>query len=378
MENNQEHKNPLKRLWANDTFRMIFIAAGIMLCFFAFGIMQEKVMRGCFGGELKEGKCIDGEKYKYELTLVLVLCAWYAIFAKFLMLVNNRFGCLESPQKDKTHIGWYAAAAFCYISAMVCGNMALRWITYPTQVIAKSSKPIPVMILGVILAHKRYTIQKYIFVLLIVVGVILFIYKEGKAKDDQENQIEGLLLVGMSLLADGVLGAIEDRMRAATKPTALNFMFAINMFSAIILFVGVIATTEIVDFYHFAVRHPDVLVKIGSAAVVGSLGQIFIFMMISDFGPLPCSIVTTTRKFFTVLISVFFMGNPLIPRQWVATVIVFGALFADALFGKKHLCGPKPESHHAVQVPTEEPDIEKNGKLQLEDVELQKLKKETA
>ena len=60
--------------------------------------------------------------------------------------------------------------------------MALRWITYPTQVIAKSSKPIPVMLIGVLLANKRYRLQKYFFVLMIVVGVIMFIYKEGKAK----------------------------------------------------------------------------------------------------------------------------------------------------------------------------------------------------
>ena len=60
--------------------------------------------------------------------------------------------------------------------------MALRWIIYPTQVIAKSSKPIPVMLVGVLLANKRYRVQKYFFVLMIVIGVIMFIYKEGKAK----------------------------------------------------------------------------------------------------------------------------------------------------------------------------------------------------
>lgn len=53
----------VKRMWANDMFRMLFIAAGIMVCFLLFGIMQEKIMRGCFGGELDEnGKCIGGGK----------------------------------------------------------------------------------------------------------------------------------------------------------------------------------------------------------------------------------------------------------------------------------------------------------------------------
>jgi len=252
-------------------------------------------------------------------------------------------------------------------------------------------------------------------VILIVVGVILFVYKDKNEKNGSSKDIAdalnatvttlspitttitttiteaittmkptaddahlgylGLALVSMSLLADGVLGAVEDRMRAATKPAALNFMFSINMFSAIILFFGSIATFDIVNFYNFATEYPDVLYKIGLAALVGSLGQIFIFMMISDFGPLPCSIVTTTRKLFTVIISVLFMGNEITLRQILATAVVFGALFADSLIGKKHLCGPRIEGE-AKPVPVEDPDLEKNGKLQLENgstVEMEKL-----
>jgi hypothetical protein len=62
------------------------------------------------------------------------------------MIINKSIKIFEATDKDQTKMGWYAAAAFCYISAMVCANMSLRWITYPTQVIAKSSKPIPVMV----------------------------------------------------------------------------------------------------------------------------------------------------------------------------------------------------------------------------------------
>ncbi|CRL04981.1 CLUMA_CG018169, isoform A [Clunio marinus] len=357
----------LAKIFANETFRMLFIAAGIMVCFLYYGVMQEKIMRGCYGGEVREGgKCEGGEKYEYEFMLVGCLSLSYAIVARLLLL------CKSSEEKDKTHQGWYAASAFTYLAAMVCGNMALRFITYPTQVIAKSSKPIPVMIIGVLLAHKRYTIQKYFFVILIVVGVIMFIYKDGKSGEEKDNSSIGLILIGMSLLSDGVLGAIEDRMRAATKPSALNFMFSINMFAAIFLAVIVVASGEISHFFTFATKYPEVYMKIGTLAIVGSFGQVFIFMMISEFGPLPCSIVTTTRKFFTVLISVIFLGNALTTRQIVATGIVFSALFADAFFGKKQLCGPK-----AQPVPTQDPDVEKNtdtnGSPTKDAVELQKL-----
>lgn len=46
-------------------------------------------------------------------------------------------------------------------------------------------------------------------------------------------------------------------------------------------------------------------------------------MTVVYFGPLTCSIITTTRKFFTILASVILFANPISPMQWVGTVLVF-------------------------------------------------------
>jgi len=48
------------------------------------------------------------------------------------------------------------------------------------KVLGKSVKPVPVMLLGVLVARKRYPLKKYFYVLLIVLGVVLFMYKEPK------------------------------------------------------------------------------------------------------------------------------------------------------------------------------------------------------
>ena len=45
------------------------------------------------------------------------------------------------------------------------------------------------MILGVLLARKRYPLQKYLFVVLIVAGVALFMYKEKKAAAMAEHTL---------------------------------------------------------------------------------------------------------------------------------------------------------------------------------------------
>lgn len=245
---------------------------------------------------------------------------------------------LAKPEKeDKTHYGFYACSAITYLLGMVSSNMALRWVPYPTQVIGKSAKPIPVMILGVLIGHKRYAFQRYFFVLLIVFGVVLFMMKESKvntaAATEQVIGIGEVLLI-LSLSMDGLTGAIQERMRAAHSPTAQHMMLAMNAWSTAIVLVAIIITGELFEFISFASRYPYVLSNLALLAVTGAVGQLFIFSMVSSFGPLACSVVTTTRKFFTVLFSVIFFGNALTSRQWLGAFLVFSGLFADAAFGK--------------------------------------------
>jgi UDP-galactose transporter B1 len=54
---------------------------------------------------------------------------------------------------------------------LICEDLDLK-------VLGKSVKPVPVMLLGVLVARKRYPLMKYFYVLLIVVGVVLFMYKK--------------------------------------------------------------------------------------------------------------------------------------------------------------------------------------------------------
>lgn len=113
-----------------------------------------------------------------------------------------------------------------------------------------------------------------------------------------------------------------------------HMMLNMNFWSAVFSGVAIILTGELAQFLGFVDRHPTVLMQLAMLAICGALGQLFIFIMVADFGPLPCSIITTSRKFFTVLGSVFLFGNKLLPRQWVAAIIVFAGLFLDSMYGK--------------------------------------------
>ena len=112
-----------------------------------------------------------------------------------------------------------------------------------------------------------------------------------------------------------------------------------NLWSCLYLGVGLVATGEIWEFLSFVTRHPSIIWQLASVSAASALGQYFIFMCVSEFGPLPCSLVTTTRKFFTVLGSVIIFGNSLSNRQWMGAALVFTGKVSFDLVKKSWFTG---------------------------------------
>jgi len=308
----------------NKNVKFAICAAGIFVCYFYYGIIQEQITRGNYG----EGK--DKERFTCMLALVFVQCVVNYFYAKLVLATVMKQG------EDSTRPSYYAASALTYLLAMVTSNKALSWVNYPTQVVGKSCKPIPVMILGVLIGRRVYPFRKYMFVLLIVAGVALFMFKDqlAKARGDESGGLIGMgeILLLVSLTMDGLTGAVQERMRSEHKTKSGHMMLSMNKWSIAFLGVAILATGEVWDFLRFINRHPAVLWQLCSFSIASALGQFFIFLTVTEFGPLPCSIITTTRKFFTVLASVLFFGNVLIPRQWLGVTLVFTGLFFDSVF----------------------------------------------
>eukprot|EP00095_Tigriopus_kingsejongensis_P010988 maker-scaffold281_size224178-snap-gene-1.21 protein:Tk10988 transcript:maker-scaffold281_size224178-snap-gene-1.21-mRNA-1 annotation:"hypothetical protein DAPPUDRAFT_304130" len=314
---------------SQSTLRLLFCASGIFVCFFFFGILQERINRGEYG----DGP--DKERFTHTLALVFFQCVVNYCYA----VLMSKFVLKQG--EDKTRTSYYAMCSFTYLTAMVSSNKALTWVNYPTQVVGKSCKPIPVMILGVLLGRKRYPALKYLFVLLIVIGVAMFMYKDGKStSSDSDGSLIGLgeIMLLISLTCDGLTGAVQERMKSEYQTKSGHMMTSMNKWSVFYLGIALTATGELWEFIGFVQRHPSVLYQLSLFSIASALGQYFIFMCVSEFGPLPCSICTTTRKFFTVMGSVIIFGNTLIGRQWLGATLVFSGLFLDGLYGRE---GPK-------------------------------------
>jgi UDP-galactose transporter B1 len=295
--------------------------------YWLFGVIQEWIIKTKYGENKERFTCIN--------TLVLIQCVANVIVAK-VMVSNKRL------QKDTTKSWMYPACAITYVLAMFFSNSALTYVSYPTQVIGKSIKPVPVLLFGVLFAGKRYPKLKYLAILMVVAGIILFMKKdskksESKTADTGSDSLIGfgeILLLG-SLAMDGFTGAIQDKMNAGHKPDPHVMMLNMNAWSCVYLFIAIIGSSEIFEFIVFIEKFPFVISNLVLAAFLGSVGQHFIFTTITSFGPLKCSLITTTRKFFTVLGSVFIFNNPMSVIQWSGTLLVFIGLALDSKYGKE-------------------------------------------
>ncbi|CAF2658453.1 unnamed protein product [Rotaria sp. Silwood2] len=313
----------IKKILNAHSTKLLVSFLGIFVSYLVFGIVQESIIKGTYG---------KNEKFTFILSLVFFQCIFNAIASKTVLVI-------QKTHRDSTPSIMYAFSSFTYLFAMLSSNYALEFVSYPMQVLGKSVKPVPVMLLGVLVARKRYPLEKYFYVLLIVVGVVLFMYKEPKesTKLAEEGEIFGIgeFLLFVSLVFDGLTGGIQDKIRDKHKVQAYHMMFSMNIWSCLWASIGIFATGEFYGLVDFLQAYPYVISNMFLLGLTGAVGQNFIFLTIEWFGPLTCSIFTTTRKFFTILCSIFIFGNVITIRQMFGTVLVFLGLFLEQLYGKK-------------------------------------------
>jgi drug/metabolite transporter (DMT)-like permease len=131
------------------------------------------------------------------------------------------------------------------------------------------------MILGYFFGRKTYTLQKVFMVVFVVIGILLFTYKDTNEKLEGENLLVGNSILAFSLFMDGCAGATEDRMRSVKKPTTLNLMFFVNVWSVLIGIVGVVTFNEAPRCIKFVTKHPEILQFCGLSMLTIISGQFF-------------------------------------------------------------------------------------------------------
>jgi len=301
-----------------SAIKLAIAVCGIYVFYIIYGLAQERINSTRYGQ--------DQERFNFTVFLVLIQCVFNVLLAS----VGRQF---STPFDQTIESRVFAKMALSYIAAMFCSNTAIFYTSYPTQVLVKSCKMIPVMLVNMIRGTKVYSLQQKFCVVLITLGIAVFMLNKSATKLKpgaiEDSSVTGLVLCGLSLLFDGVTGNVQDSMLASHKPPPYQIMFSINFFASGFLLIAAVATGDIIQGPLFVLRHPQALIDLAIFGTTSALGQSFIFYTIANFGALPCATITTTRKLFTIFVSVLWFGHNINPLQWVGVMVVFGALAWD-------------------------------------------------
>ena len=137
--------------------QLAIACSGIFFSFSYFAVLQEDVYKKPYGGEY----------FKYTFLALVAERGVNALIGFLGVCMFGKSG-LEIPVRD------IFVSGISQMFAMAGSNEALRYVSYPTQVLGKSCKMVPVMAGAVILGGKSFSAFEYLQVLLITAGVCVF------------------------------------------------------------------------------------------------------------------------------------------------------------------------------------------------------------
>jgi len=287
-----------------DGAKLLIGAGGIYAAFLYYGSLQEDVFRYVAS---------DGTSFK-QAWLLQVLEALANVVIGFIGMQ------ITGPTKG-IPLKMFAISGASQVSAKACTSLALaNGLSFPIATLAKSGKMAPVMAGQLLLGGASYTLREYLQVAMIIGGTAVVSMGKKKGPGGASSMVGVAYIIG-SLVLDGVTAGFQKRLKTETakvgvKPKPYDFMFWTNLFMCGTALCIALLSGEMTSGLAYCFANNEIFEKIIKFAICSAVGQSFIFYTIANFDPLILSTVTTTRKIFSVLLSIFLKGHSLSLVGW--------------------------------------------------------------
>jgi adenosine 3'-phospho 5'-phosphosulfate transporter B2 len=291
-----------------------FYSGGIILTLVVYGLLQERIMSQPYG----DPPSTFGD------SVFLVFCnrVFALIFA----------ACMAKGSGDtlanKAPLWKYLAISFSNVYASTCQYEALKYVSFPVQMLGKSFKMMPVMVWGIMVGGKAYGLKDWVIALLVTGGVTEFLLTgpiESEANSGDSLYGLGYLLAFLAL--DGFTSTFQERLFKEHATSKYNQMLYVNGFSTLVSCCTLVANGGLGRTFGFIGANPafgrDAIVL--SAAAVS--GQWFIYSMVKEFGALAFAATMNVRQMVSIIVSYCRFGHYITIAQILGLTAVFAALF---------------------------------------------------
>lgn len=274
----------------------------------------------------------DGDSFRDSQFLVFV----NRILA---LVVAGLYVALTTQPRHRAPFYKYSYSSISNTLSSWCQYEALKFVSFPTQVLAKASKVIPVMLMGKVVSNRTYPWHEYFTATLLSLGVGLFLLaadpsgSAASAKEDStETTFAGVIILVGYMGFDSFTSNWQSELFRTYKVSSVQMMFGVNLFSCVFTVGSLLFRGAFFSSLAFLFSHLEFAVHACILSLCSAVGQLFIFHTIAAFGPIVFTLIMTTRQAISILLSCFVYGHSLTLMGVAGVVVVFVALFLRAYF----------------------------------------------
>ncbi|KAG4992745.1 hypothetical protein AAZX31_09G242400 [Glycine max] len=273
---------------------------------------------GFFFGYLVNGIC---EEYVYNRLHFSY--GWYFTFVQgfvYLCLIYLQgFTSKQMVNPWKTYVK---------LSAVLMGSHgltkgSLAFLNYPAQIMFKSTKVLPVMIMGAFIPglRRKYPLHEYISAILLVVGLILFTLAD--AQTSPNFSMIGVIMISGALVMDSFLGNLQEAIFTMNpETTQMEMLFCSTVVGLPFLIPPMLFTGELFKAWTSCSQHPYVYGVLVFEAMATFIGQVSVLSLIAIFGAATTAMITTARKAVTLLLSYLIFTKPLTEQHGSGLLLI--------------------------------------------------------
>mmetsp|Transcript_14874 Transcript_14874/g.28844 ORF Transcript_14874/g.28844 Transcript_14874/m.28844 type:complete len:331 (+) Transcript_14874:184-1176(+) len=268
--------------------QLLTLAFGNLSFSLLFAYLQERVF------------LIEGTQHGFVsllTTLTFALCGFVE-------------GVVTGDTKRRASLQDYAKLSVFTFGGILFTNWSLTYLNYPVRVLFKSSKVIPVMIVGVFLQGKRFTRAEYLSAMVLVTGITLFVLGDSQASP--KFDFIGIVLITLGVLCDAVTSNYEERyFFKQLKCSQAEVMMYASLFGSVWAALPLLQSGELWTAIAHATKNPEVVTWTAMFSVLGYTSSIFVLVLIKHFGAVNAEIVKSCRKVFTIILSFMLVAKPI-------------------------------------------------------------------
>lgn len=167
---------------------------------------------------------------------------------------------------------------------------------------------------------------------MIGVGIAMFMASTDDLRFDDylgtaNSTWTGVMLLFLFLFFDSFTSQFQSRMFQRHRDLSMvELMFATSAFSAVLSFITLVHTKELYPAIAFVKDHSEIHLHFLLFSICSTIGQLFIYYTIKNFGAVVFTLIMTTRILLSIALSCILYGHQVSATGFFGLMVVMGAV----------------------------------------------------